>query len=157
MLGNFQGPFAREAHSFRDITDLATVEELIELPTDDPVADRLRRYARDQKGIFNPPAVPVRISVSANISGEKAAVCFNAEYRNLYIQLWNPKNQAVQVILFAGNSFQCDGTAVKDNTVQINREKWKELFNNTPVVEPENGYLFIVPHGYMPITEVGIL
>jgi hypothetical protein len=157
MLGSFQGPFAREAHSFRDITDLATVEELIALPTDDPVADRLRRYARDQKGIFNPPAVPVRVSVSPTLSPEKAAVCFNAEYRNLYIQLWNPKNQSVQVILFAGNSFQCDGTAVKENVVQISMQKWRDLFNGTPFVKPEEGFLFIVPHGFMPMTEVGML
>lgn len=157
MLASFQGPFARDAHGFRNIRDLATVEEIIKLPQDDPVADRLRRYARDQRGIFNPPAVPVRISVSENVSTEKAAVCFNAEYRNLYIQLWNPKNQEVQVILFAGNSFQCDGRRVQDNIIQISKEKWRELFNDTPFVRPEAAFLFIVPHGFMPITEVGIL
>jgi hypothetical protein len=157
MLGSFQGPFAQDVHGFRDIYDLATVEEIINMPVDDPVADRLRRYARDQRGIFNPPAVPVRISVSSNVGTEKAAVCFNAEYRNLYIQLWNPKNQEVQVVLFAGNSFQCDGSRVQDNTIQIHREKWIELFNDTPFVEPENAYLFIVPHGYRPLTEIGIL
>ena len=84
-------------------------------------------------------------------------MCFNAEYRNLYIQLLNPKNLAVQLILFAGNSFQCDGMAVKENVVQISRDKWRELFNGTPFVKPEDGYLFIVPHGFMPMVEVGML
>jgi len=154
MLGSLQGPFAREAHNFRDITDLATVDELVDLPTDDPVAGRLRRYARDQKGIFNPPAIPVKFSVSANVGGDKAAVCFNAEYRNLYVQLWNPKNGDTQVILFAGNSFQCDGTAVQNNVVQIHKDKWNEPFDGKTFVEPEEAYLFMVPHGFMPMTEV---
>lgn len=80
VLGSFQGPFDRNSHSFRDIRDLATVEEVIDLPADDPVAGRLRRYARDQRGIFNPPAIPVLISVSSNVQEDRAAVCYNADF-----------------------------------------------------------------------------
>lgn len=62
----------------------------------------------------------------------------------------------VQLILFAGNSFTCDGTAVKSNLIQVHKKMWDELFNNTPFVRPEDGILLEVPRGFKPVTEVSM-
>jgi hypothetical protein len=155
MLASFQGPFEREAHSFRDITEAPTADDILNLKRDLPVAQRLRSYARRMKGIFNPPAVTVLVARSATVAANEAAVCADADYRDSYIQLLNKKNPQFQVSVMADRSFACDGAFVKPNTVRISGSRWAELFGNTPSAEPENGLLLPGIAGYQPALETG--
>lgn len=156
VMGSFEGPFSRDVHSFRNIRNLATVDEIMGLPSNDPVADRLRRYAREQRGIFNPPAIPVLIAVSEALQNDRAAVCHNAQFRDLYVQVLNPNRMDVQLILYAGASFTCDGTAIKSNLIKISKNMWNELYDGATYSKPKDGILLEVPRGFKPITEVGM-
>jgi hypothetical protein len=153
MLASYQGPFDKEAHSFRDIRMVPTADDIVALPRNLAVAERLRAYARNEKGIFTPTAVPMLVTPDAGLAEDEAAVCNGADYRNTYIQLLNPNNPSVQVSMPARRTFACDGERLKTNLVRIHPGKWAELFATAAAAGTQGAAdLLASPPGYQPAT-----
>lgn len=139
LLKNLEGPFARKAHSYYDISSLSLVDGLDAAGAETTVARKIRDYCFNNKSFCRQDGVKVRVTLakSGTIQRGNAAVCRDWEgYFSNHLSLLS-NNLHTLKRLFARNYFRCEdpaaGRYAKTDElplVQLNRDDARELFGN---------------------------